>query len=269
MPEHDAFGRPIGEGGESLATPAPESPSTPAPEGPSTPTPAPSGLKLSGRPSRFSGGVSVGSGWVAVLVFVVVIGSGGLIAWQAIDDTKDAIRSFRPSIPKLPTFTVDTDSPNPTVPESPEVPQQEAPPPTGLGPRSLIRRAAFAKAMSKIRNSDYGEPTYVRVAADRVDAQRIKGGRLRTVQVGYDGELRTIGPASGPGFKTPSIPFSDIETAAPERLVRGGVRRGGVKAGGIDYLVVSNFSNVVVWNAYFKNNVRYQGDQAGRVERKF
>lgn len=274
MAEYDAFGNKIEQGG-TTPSPVPSTEPSGIPAGDSLATtttettarPASAGLTLSGRPSRFSGGISPGP-WIAVLVMLVVIGAGALIAVQATNDAKDAIRSFTPTFPQSPGITV--------APESPQTPAtatpaQPAAAPVGLGPRSLIRRARFASAIAKLRRGRLGTLTYVRVAADRIDAQLVtKGGRLRAVQVGLDGEVRQLGGLSGAGSTSvPTIPFSAIDTRAPERLLRGGVRRGGVRASGIDYLVMSTFGDAVVWNAYFKNGVRYQGDASGRVGRRF
>jgi hypothetical protein len=274
MAEYDAFGRKVGED-EGAATPAATPTPTPTPTPTATPTPttpaepSPPKLKLSGVPSRsFGGGGGFAGNWIAVVVMIAVIAGGAIIAFNATSDVDHAIRRFVPTLPSV-TFAPET----PTTPSStttePAHPVKPLPAPVGLGPRSLIRHANLAPAVAKLRHG-LGRLTNLRVAPDSIVAQLVtKAGRLRSVLIHPDGTLDRIS-LSGPGFTSvPTIPFSGLDTRAPERLVRGGARDGGFKTREIQYLVPSEFSGVIVWNAFFANGRRYQGDASGRVARKF
>jgi hypothetical protein len=267
--QYDAFGRKIGEGESSAtsATPATPTPTPAATPTPTTPTePTPPKLKLSGVPSRSIGGGFPGA-WVGVAVMIAVIAGGAIVAITATNSVDNTIRRFVPTLPAV-TFAPETPATTPT-PTAPVQPVTPAAPPVGLGPRSLIRHANLAPAVAKLRHG-LGRLTNLRVAPESIVAQLVtKGGRLRSVQIHADGTLDKIS-LSGPGFTSvPTIPFSGIDTRAPERLVRGGARDGGFKTRAIQYLVPSRFSGAIVWNAYFANGRRYEGDAAGRVMRKF
>ena len=284
MAETDAFGNKIDKDGtspapapssaaEATGLPASDTPATTTPAAPPAPPspPAPTGLTLSGRPSRFGGGGGGVGRWIGVLILVGVIAAGVIIAINAANDAQKVINRFTPTQPAL-TVAPDAsgNSEGSSTTDSPQ-PDKPVPDPVGLGPRSLIRAEHFGAAMAKLRKAHLGHVRYVRVSPARIDVQLITdSGRIRNMAVGVLGDVHQFGTVSGPGFSTAdTIPFSQIDAGAPERLVRGAVRHGGVRANGIDYLVGQTFGGKVVWNAFFKNNVRYQGDQAGNVQGKF
>lgn len=271
MAEYDAFGRKVGEG-DPAATPAPEPASPPAPEPSASsapeppapaPAPAPTGLRLSGRPSRVGGGFS--GVWIGVPIMVAVAVGGAIIAITATNSVDRAIRRY------VPTFPAATVAPDTTPSTATTVaPIKPVVAPEGLGPRSLIRHARFGPVLAKLEHG-LGRLTNLRLAPDSIVAQLVtKTGRLRNMQAGVEGDLRQIS-ITGSGFTNVlTMAFAQIDSRAPERLVREAARQGHFKATKIDYLVVTRaFSGGLAWYAYFKNNRRYQGDAAGHVVRRF
>jgi hypothetical protein len=247
-----------------VSQPAGAQPEAP-PATPAAPPPAPTGLTLSGRPGRsFGGGGSAGR-WFFVAVMLAISIGGAIIAITATNSVDKTIRKYIPTFPAV-TVSPETTPATPTV-EAPETP---AAPPEGLGPRSLIRHEHFAPALSKLRHG-LGRLTNLRLAPESIVVQLVtKTGRLRNMQVGVEGDLKQIS-LTGSGFtNVPTMPFSQIDSRAPERLVREAAHQGHFKATQIEYLVVTKaFSGGLAWYAYFKNNRRYQGDAAGHVVRRF
>ena len=93
-----------------------------------------------------------------------------------------------------------------------------------------MRRANFARAMKRLRAAKLGSVSNLRVAPDWISATVVtKGGRLRTVRLTFDGKLDSTGGV-GSGFKfVRTVPFAQINAAAPERLTRSAARRVGHK----------------------------------------
>ena len=134
---------------------------------------------------------------------------------------------------------------------TPEAAEPAAAPPKGVRGRSLVRRDHFAAALAKLRGSEL-RLTHLRLAPERIIAQQLtRGGRLRTVQVQPGGEMKQLGPDSGPGFDTAStIPMSRLNAGAPQRLARRGAAKLHVPVSTLQYLVPSLFSGKVTWVAY-------------------
>jgi hypothetical protein len=161
------------------------------------------------------------------------------------------------------------DGPQPS--ESPESSAKEAAkPPRGLERRSLVRRANFARALRRLRAAKLGSVRSFSVRPERLDAQLLtKGGRLRNVQVTFDGEVKSFG-SSGAGFGAlDTVPFGRVNTAAPERLTRQSARRLGRKISSIDYLIFSAAgTGGLAWGAYFKGGRIALGDARGAFVRR-
>ena len=95
----------------------------------------------------------------------------------------------------------------------------------------------------------------------------VKGSRLRTAQINYKGDF-TRGPDTPGGAGARPVAFSDIDAAAPARLVLAS-KRYGVRPKQINYLVLSNLPGIGLrWVAYFKNGVYVAGDRHGRGPQK-
>ncbi len=89
-------------------------------------------------------------------------------------------------------------------------------PARGLSVTSLLRPAAFGKAMTRLRTGGYGRLMNLRVAPDRIDATMLtKDGRVRQVQIVPGGAVRVIGtsPAGFAGARTMAL--KGIVTARP------------------------------------------------------
>jgi hypothetical protein len=186
-----------------------------------------------------------------ILLTILGIAAALLFGLSSVDTKTDLIDVPRPS-------------------ESPEIEAgkrvKPAKPPVGLQAKSLVRRANFARAMRKLRAAGLGSPSSLRVAPERINAQLItKAGRLRNVQVNFDGKLDRQGSAT-PGFKfVRTVPFAQINTAAPERLARAAARRLGTKASRLDYVSLLTGTG---WGAYFKNGRIGVGDARGGFVRR-
>jgi hypothetical protein len=142
-------------------------------------------------------------------------------------------------------------------------------PPVGLRGGSLIRPAELGRALDRLRAEQLGRLTNLRLAPERIDAQFVtSGGRLRLVQLGFDGEVQRF-PLSGPGFRhLDTIPLSKLDPTAPARLVRAAAARLHRPAARIDYVVASRFAGTVTWGAYFKAGGIFLGDARGRLQRR-
>jgi hypothetical protein len=160
------------------------------------------------------------------------------------------------------------DGPQPS--ESPEIGAgKPAKPPRGLERRSLVRRANFARALRRLRAAKLGSVNWLRVAPERIIARLVtKGGRLRNVQLTFDGKLDRFG-GSGTGFKSvATVPFAQVNTAAPERLTRTAARRLGHTTTRLNYLVYTAGGGQFAWGAYFKGGRIALGDARGAFVRR-
>lgn len=252
--EYDAFGRKIGEDPlESLgwqaeppatAPPKPASSAIVAEPAESAPAaPAPAAQPPPARPTFVRRRPRRRGAMARLLVLAGVAGAVGLFALGG-----DAVR----------------DAPEVGVPA--EVPDRV---PVGLQRGSLLRPADFAAAMRRLREERLGRLTLVRVAPERIDARLLtRGGRLRSVQVRHDGELRAFA-ASGGGFGfVDTFAFSSVDAAVPERLTRAAAKRLGRPVTRLDYLVVTATGGDIRWGAYFKGGQYFLADARGRIIRR-
>ena len=241
VPEYDAFGRETDEDPlaklraatiEPVAAPLAEAKVEPEPE-PELVQPVRAPPQFVRPPRRRHRGLAA---FLVLIAIVAAIGWAASVVVVAVDETIDGVIN------------------------APEIAA-----PTGLEAGSLIRRANFADALARLRESDLGRPLSLRVAPDRIDATLVGGdGRMHQVQVGADGALRELSSSPGPDRAT--IAFRRIDPSAPERLVRGGAERAGVRARRIDYLVL-NAGKPLTWGAYFKGGKIVIGDARGRPQR--
>jgi hypothetical protein len=287
VPKYDAFGREIGEdtlsglGGEGAgAAPTPEwteaqvaeaaafgsaapEARAAAPDAPAAPQPAPRPAPSVPRFEMPATGAPVvhvrrrsGLGcFVGLVILLVVVAIPILAVVSLVGSAGDAIDDI--------TGVIDS-APDPAVPEAQE---PAAKPPSGITGSSMVAQANFGKALRRLDRAGLGSPTFIRLSPDRVDAQLSKGSRQRSAQVDFEGDL-TRSPAS-PGSNLDAIAFSQIDRAAPARLVRGSAARYGVREKGINYLVLMPYPGEGHrWIAYFKNGTYVQGDRHGKVVRK-
>jgi hypothetical protein len=264
--EYDAFGRkvgedPIAESGwrsevsppEPVGAPEPAVSEPPVVQADQGPVP-----DIAFSPQQVARGLAR---VVRLFVFIVILGAiAGALTTLGGNGTS-GIGSDRPavSIPSLPPEDL-------TGPTTPAVADK---PPAGLQPGSLLRRSEFSRAMTRLRARGFGRLTNLRVAADRINVQLVTpGGRLRNVQVDPGGKVREIS-ISGPGFGfVGALAYDQIDRAAPERLTREAARRRETSPTRVDYLVMFELGDDVVWSLFFKNGAHFQADAAGHLQRR-
>jgi hypothetical protein len=122
--------------------------------------------------------------------------------------------------------------------------------PSGLQARSLYRPGPLRVALAKVP----GRIVYLRVAADRIDAQAVRRGTGHNVQVRYDG---TVTDTALPADPRPALV---VDVNAPARIVRTIQRRAGSAP---TYLVLG----AAAWQA-FTDTRHYTADVAGRQVRR-
>jgi len=150
-----------------------------------------------------------------------------------------------------------------TTPQAPPATQQAtggyATPPK---PASLLRARVLADALARLHGR--GALRLLRVAPDRVDAQLVTGtGGLRNVQVTNTGQVRDFG-TGGSVAGLPTIPFVQVDSSAPARLVRTATARSGRSPSRVDYLVLLMLSTGQSWNLYFKpDGLHFAADRHG------
>jgi hypothetical protein len=133
---------------------------------------------------------------------------------------------------------------------------------------SLISRAGFAAALDRLRGR--GRLRLLRVTAGRIDAQLVtRPGALRTIQITAGGALRDFGTAGSGAGALPTVPYAQIDPAAPARLVRAAARLAGRKPSRVDYLVLLMLPSGQSWNVYFKpDGLHFMADRHGRGLRR-
>jgi hypothetical protein len=254
VPEYDAFGREVGE--DSLAQwrqgsaappprPAPAATVTAGdPLAPVSPPPRTARLRAPSpelqRRRRRRGtriGILLVLGWVTFNLI------GGLV-----DKVEDAARSI--------------DIPNLSSPEPAKAP-------TGLAAGSLLRPAAFERAMAEIRRHDIGRIQSLRVAPeDILPTLLTPKGTLVVVQVTHGGEFKRFSE-SGAGFGgLETIPYDRIDPLVPQRLTRLAAERLGKPVSKIDYVLPNISQGEVSWGAYFKDGEIFMADGHGRHLRR-
>lgn len=144
----------------------------------------------------------------------------------------------------------------------------DRPAPVGLQPRSMLLASNFAPAMRRLRGSGLGRLRSLRVAPERIDAQLVTGsGRLRFVQLPYDGQLRRLS-LSGTGFGSlPTIAFARVNASAPARIVRSAARRSKSPASRIDYIVLSP-ETTAAWSVFMRGGAHFAADARGTIMRR-
>ena len=276
MPEYDAFGREIGE--DSLASWRTGASAEPAPA-PPDPAPAPAAVTAgdplgtgaasmsagatasaasppAGTPPRPSGPPA----WVTdrsparrrfrYPARLLVIGVLAVAFLRVAGEVKDAVRGIDIEVPAV--------TQRPTAPE-----------PTGLGARSLLRPAAFERALADLRGREIGRLQSLRLAPERIDASLLTPrGTLVSVQLRPGAELRRFSE-SGDGFGgLDTIPYAKLDPRAPQRLVRAAAERLGRPVSRIDYLVPTLTSGELTWGAYFKGGAIFLANARGKITRR-
>jgi len=229
--ERDAFGNEIPS---APGAPRPEPAERAEPAEPSPPPPP---------PPRRGGGTAatilVVALIVAGVVALVVVGVGG-------KENTATSSSGAVITPQAPATTQEATAGHATPPK----------------PASLLRARVLAAALARLHGR--GALRILRVAPDRVDAQLVtRTGALRNVQVTNTGQLRDFG-AAGSVAGLPTIPFAQVDTRAPARMVRAAAARSGRSPSRVDYLVLLMLPTGQSWNLYFKpDGLHFAGDRHG------
>ena len=268
MPEYDAFGREIGEdtlaGWRTGSSGLPSSPPEPAPKPRPAPAPVTAGDPL-GTPAESASPIaSAPRPQVAFraprrrrrlrLRWILLLAAGWVgfnFASDVADKVDEAARDF-----KVPTIGA-------------PAPEAAAPAPAGLAPGSLLRPAAFQRALDDLRAREIGRVQNLRVAPERIDATLLtRRGTLVHVQLRPGGELQRFSE-SGAGFGgLETIPYGRLDASAPRRLVRAAAERLGRPVSRIDYLVPTLTSGELTWGAYFKGGAIFLADERGKITRR-
>ena len=141
--------------------------------------------------------------------------------------------------------------------------------PRGLSGRSLLARRNLQPALRRLATSGLGRLKSIAIRPERIDAQLLtRGGRLRSVQLRYDGELRKLS-LSGAGFsQLRTIAFSKLDPAAPSRLARSAAGRLKLPVGQVGYAVPIVIGSEVSWSVFMRDGRSFLGDARGRVTRR-
>jgi hypothetical protein len=201
---------------------------------------------------------------VVLVVLIAVIGSViGALVDEGVERADRFAREFAPpdiEVPRVPGADGESATGDGASPQRP---------PTGLSSGSLLRPAAFGRAIARLRTGGYGRLGNLRVAPERIDATLVtKDGRLRQVQIVPGGAVRVIGTTSAGFARAHTMTMHDIVAAAPSRLTRSAAGRLGVPAGRVNYLVLSSFAGTRQWNVYFKGGQIFSADPRGRITRR-
>jgi hypothetical protein len=217
--------------GEATAPFSRPKPREPEPAAAEPPRPRPPAPTFTRRPRRRGPSV-VRLGFLIAFLGVLAIGAS-----KAVEVGGDAVDGIRDKIDAIEPPTAATPSP--------------------AAPGSLLRTAPLKDALTKLPP---GRLVFVRIGADSIDAQVIRGGKRHTVHMsttGPNAEVTSPAGVNQPGFK--------LNPAAPLRAVRTAARRAGLTVDDLDYIVGTEAG----WTLFFKDGgPRYQASLSGRKVKK-
>jgi hypothetical protein len=199
---------------------------------------------------------------VIVIVFAVLGGIISTLVDEGVDRADRFLRDFETPDVQVPAVPGSDE-------RSPSGREQATLPARGLSFNSLLRPAAFGRAMRRLRTGGYGRLSNLRVAPDRIDATMLtKDGRLRMLQIVPGGRVRVLQTSPGGFTGAPTMALKAIDPGAPYRLTRSAAGRLEQPASRVDYLVLSDFAGARQWNAYFKGGQIFSADARGRINRR-
>jgi hypothetical protein len=106
------------------------------------------------------------------------------------------------------------------------------------------------------------------IRPQRIDVQLLTTtGRLRSVQLPWDGRLADGGTSGGGFSHLDTIAFASIDSAAPGRLARGAAERSHEPVTGVDYVVLISFAGKPLWSAFMKSGRQFLADRHGHITR--
>jgi hypothetical protein len=107
---------------------------------------------------------------------------------------------------------------------------------TGLDSLSFFRAENLRRAIAKVSDGPLPFVTAIRVSAVRVDLTLVNGDRSQKRQLSYDLDLRVRHQFDFTPSDTPAVRPSEIDPAAPERMIRSVLERTRLPASAVDYV---------------------------------
>jgi len=252
VPDRDAFGNEIAPTDATAAfgaAPAPSAADTAAP--PSRGAPAlRTRRRTSARPPSPRGGTGQGfrrfaTGFVTVSIVAGVLGALGLAGGGGAGAG---------------------DIEGPTMVSPPAMPESSDRRATPTRGGSLLRRPAFAGALTQLRRADFGQLNSLRITKARVDAVFLAGDeRVRYVALLVGGRPEITRTGSTRLVIEEPLPLAEIDPGVPERLARAVARRTRRPVSSIDYLTFANVAGEPIWFVYDDSGRSYFADARGRM----
>lgn len=187
------------------------------------------------EPLTTGGRIQLGlAGMVVLLVVATFVGSfvyrAGYTAVTMVEVSKELKRAS------------DRIDPTPTSSSTKTAEEQPAQAPRGLGRGSLLRPERFRRAMAEIRRASPqgARLSRLRVAADRIDAEVLGGGRVTTLRRAWDAKAVVVSRAPVADGDLPLVAFSRVDAAAPRRVTLATARAVGGRPRDVDYLVLQD-----------------------------
>ena len=238
MAETDPFGRQKGE--DPLAAMGWSAGETAAAETRATEVEAPSVPTARRRSNRGCATAVVTVGFL-IAAFAVVV-PNVLDAIDTVEEIDDAI---------------------PTLPSAPPAPSgRDGRAPQGLEARSMLRRDNLEPALRALRRATGAG----RVGLIRIDAKSVlvttllSGNRRRLARATWDGEPTVLQTGPAGGVAGAAFAWSEVDAAAPGRIVRATTRGGSPRA--FDYLVLLEGAGLR-WSAFLKDGAAYSARPDG------
>jgi hypothetical protein len=113
---------------------------------------------------------------------------------------------------------------------------------TALDSLSFFQAENLRKVIAKVGAGPLPLVTDIRVSAVRVDVTLVNADRSRKRELSYDLDLRARNQFDFTPSDTPAARPSEIDAAAPERMIRSVLERTRLPAGAVDY-VTQDFTN--------------------------
>lgn len=270
MPEHDAFGREVGEdpladlgwgtsNGASGTAPAPvaaetaqSAPATSSsmiPPSMSAPTPPPSRVVPTTLPVPGANVRSIARlirGAIALFIVGSIL-AGGLAVFNAGSDAVEDIRNAVPAFPVTPGGGGG-----------------------GADAPSLLQPAAFKRAVRILGRETPGKIQTLRLDAGRISLTGFTpDGKHQVVTFEAGAEAPTVvSTSAGGNAAAGTFTYEDLRPEAMARALKGAGKRTGLGRRDVDYLTFSSFGGQRLWGVYYRSGKIVQADARGRVLRQ-
>jgi hypothetical protein len=211
--------------------------------------------------SSFDAGRLIGR-FVGLIIFLAIFGGIGLAVYSAVDTADNVRDSIRDSIP---SFTTPASVPGASTPTPAGTPSTSKPsqPPVGLQKGSLVRAAAFAPALVKIRKQGSRAQT-LRLDPTRISANVLGNDDvLRIASITWDGNVQTI-KTSTKLTSASTVSLSNVSSKAPSRALARAASLLGRPARSFNYMVLLSLGGKSEWVVYFKDGKYVRASLDGR-----